>query len=144
MAQWHRVSPTSRRHARRSLVAIMRASIARMPPHKGQPDVREGLFGGRGAVRVWDLLADHAKSPAPFTAVLSCELDPGGSVGRHVQEQFPELVIGLEGAGEAAVDGRPQPLDAGDVVHLPLGSVLALRNRSDTEPLRYLIIKARA
>lgn len=115
-----------------------------MSPAKGQPDVREKLFGGRGAVRVWDLLADHDTAPAPFTAVLSCELDPGGSVGRHVQEHFPEIVIGLEGSGEAAVDRIWQTLDPGDVVHLPLGSVLELRNRSDREPLRYLIIKARA
>jgi quercetin dioxygenase-like cupin family protein len=115
-----------------------------MSPHKGQPDLREGLFGGQGVVRVWNLLADHRSAPKPFTAVLSCELDPGGSVGRHSQEQFPEIVIGLEGSGEATVDGREQALDPGDVVHLPLGSVLALRNRSDSEPLRYLIIKARA
>lgn len=115
-----------------------------MSPQKGQPDLREKLFGGRGAVRVWNLLADYERAPKPFTAVLSCELDPGGSVGRHVQEHFPELVIGLEGAGEAAVDGRWQPLEPGDVVHLPLGSVLELRNSSDSEPLRYLIIKASA
>jgi quercetin dioxygenase-like cupin family protein len=114
-----------------------------MPPQKGPADVRERLFGGRGAVRVWNLLADHQGKPKPFTAVLSCELDPGGSVGRHVQEHYPELVIGLEGAGEAAVDGGWQTLDPGDVVHLPLGSVLELRNRSASEPLRYLIIKAR-
>ncbi|HLT38347.1 MAG TPA: cupin domain-containing protein [Enhygromyxa sp.] len=114
-----------------------------MPPSKGQPDLRENLFGGRGVVRVWNLLADHRAPPSPFTAVLSCELDPGGSVGRHVQEQFPEIVIGLEGSGAAAVDGRVHSLDPGDVVHLPLGSVLELRNCSDREPLRYLIIKAR-
>lgn len=114
-----------------------------MSVHKGQPDLREALFGGRGVVRVWNLLADHKPAPKPFTAVLSCELDPAGSVGRHVQEHFPELVIGLEGTGEAGVDGQWQALEPGDVVHLPLGAVLELRNRSDSEPLRYLIIKAR-
>ncbi|MFO7566773.1 MAG: cupin domain-containing protein [Enhygromyxa sp.] len=115
-----------------------------MSVHKGPPDLREELFGGRGVVRVWDLLCDRRTPPAPFTAVLSCELDPGGSVGRHVQEHFPEIVIGLEGVGEAAVDGQWHSLGPGDVVHLPLGSVLELRNRSDSEALRYLIIKARA
>ena len=49
----------------------------------GPGDRREALFGGKGAVTVWNLLG---RTPAPpFTAVLSCELDPGGSVGRHRQ-----------------------------------------------------------
>lgn len=110
---------------------------------KGPVDVRAALFGGTGDVRVWNLLADFKRAPHPFTAVLSCELDPGGSVGRHVQQQFPEIVVGLSGDGEALVDGKPLALGEGDVVHLPLGSKLELRNRSDVAPLSYLIIKAR-
>ncbi len=108
---------------------------------KGQAFTREALFGGRGAVQVWNLLAGRAAPP--FTAVLSCELAPGGRVGRHRQEHFPEIVIGLEGQGEARVGDAAQPLTPGDVVHLPLGQALELRNLSDEAPLRYLIIKAR-
>jgi quercetin dioxygenase-like cupin family protein len=108
----------------------------------GVPFQRDGLFGGTGSVRVWDLLRGTAA--LPFTAVLGCELDAGGSVGRHRQDEYPEVVVGLEGDGEADVDGRTSPLGPGDVVHLPLGSVLALRNRSQTEVLRYLIVKAKA
>lgn len=106
------------------------------------PARRDGLFGGRGAVHVWDLLGGVGAEP--FTAVLYCELDPGGSVGRHVQEQYPEIVVGIDGQGEARVDDRPYRLAPGDVVHLPLGSVLAIENRSSDEPLSYLIVKARA
>jgi quercetin dioxygenase-like cupin family protein len=114
-----------------------------MTARKGPVDVRSALFGGTGDVRVWNLLAGHQHAPHPFTAVLSCELDPGGHVGRHVQQQFPEIVVGLSGDGEALVDGKPMALGEGDVVHLPLGSTLELRNRSDLVPLSYLIIKAR-
>jgi mannose-6-phosphate isomerase-like protein (cupin superfamily) len=106
---------------------------------KGAADVRRELFGGRGEVQVWSLLETAAE---PFTAILSCELSAGGSVGQHVQQQFPEVVVGLSGRGQASVDGRVRPLGAGDVVHVPLGSVLALENPGQ-EPLRYLIIKAR-
>ena len=102
--------------------------------------VHENLFGGRGQVRVWDLLTGPAE---PFTAVLSCELAAGGAVGTHVQEEFSEIVIGLGGDGNAIIDGGSHPLRAGSVVFLPLGSTLSLRNRSDTEPLSYLIVKAR-
>lgn len=112
-----------------------------MNVRKGSGDRREALFGGEGAVTVWDLLG--RMSASPFVAVLSCELDPAGSVGRHVQEHYPEIVIGLEGDGEASVNGELRPLTPGQVVHLPLGAVLAITNRSKDEPLRYLIIKAK-
>ncbi len=107
-----------------------------------KPARREKLFGGEGAVLVWDLLG--ATRADPFRAVLYCELDPGGSVGRHRQEHYPEIVIALSGLGEAQVDGARHPMGSGDVVHLPLGSVLALTNLSAEEPLRYLIVKAAA
>lgn len=103
-------------------------------------DVREALFGGRGEVRVWSVLAAGAE---PFTAALWCELAPAGSVGPHVQEEFPELIIGVSGEGQASVNGEACELGPGDSVFLPLGAVLALENRSQSEPLRYLIVKAR-
>jgi mannose-6-phosphate isomerase-like protein (cupin superfamily) len=101
--------------------------------------VREQLFGGQGAVRVWALTAQPAP---PFTAILACELDPAGRVGTHLQEQYPEIVIAISGTGEVRVNDVPSPFDAGQVVELALGSTLSIRNASQTEPLRYLIIKA--
>lgn len=99
------------------------------------------LFGGVGEVRVTSLV--HGATE-PFTAVLSCELAPGGRVGAHRQEEFPELVIGVAGEGEARVNGVAHVLDALHAVHLPLGAALEILNRSEREPLRYLIVKARA
>ena len=102
--------------------------------------VREALFGGRSAVRVWDL----APNPStPFTAVLACELEPGGSVGAHRQEHFPELVIGVEGIGSVEVNGVRSAFESGSVVELPCGHTLAIANGSEQQPLRYLIVKAR-
>ena len=111
-----------------------------MSLEKGTPDVRRELFGGSGEVRVWNLLQGSAE---PFTAILSCELSAGGSVGRHVQEHFAEVVIGVSGSGTAAVNEQRWPLGAGDVVHVPLGAVLSIDNHTSQVPLRYLIIKAR-
>ena len=104
-------------------------------------DVRQGLFGGQGAVRVWALTARPA---LPFTAVLACELDPDGSVGAHVQEQYPEIVIAVSGCGVVKVNDLPVAFAAGQVVELAQGHTLAIDNTSSIEPLRYLIIKARA
>lgn len=103
-------------------------------------DVRHGLFGGKGTVRVWALTATPA---LPFTAVLACELDPAGSVGAHVQDQYPEIVIAISGHGAVNVNDTPQSFEAGQVVELAQGHTLAIHNSSSIEPLRYLIIKAR-
>lgn len=105
-------------------------------PHNERAD----LFGGAGAVRIWNLLgAGHAP---PFSAVLRCELAPGGSVGPHRQQRDPELIVCLDGDGTITVDGQSAPFSAGRLAYLPLGGVLSLQNRSEAAPLRYLIVKA--
>jgi len=101
-------------------------------------DRRQALFGGRGAVRVWNL---GGRPMPPFTALLACELEPDSSVGAHVQQEFPESLIVIEGNGTAYVADDPTPLAPGSVVFLPLGATLALENASSTAPLRYLIVK---
>lgn len=101
--------------------------------------MRENLFGGQGRVQVWSLLEGQAP---PFTAALACELEAGGRVGRHVQDNCPEIVIGLGGLGEAVVGKQQWALRPGDVVYLPLGEVLEIINHSSDEALRYLIVKA--
>lgn len=109
---------------------------------RGGTDVRTALFGGKGSVKVSDLLGPRATPP--FSAVLFCELDPDGSVGVHQQQRDPELVLGLAGRGEATVQGNIEPLEPGSVVYVPFGATLSLRNLSSEEPLRYLIVKAEA
>jgi quercetin dioxygenase-like cupin family protein len=107
-----------------------------------KPARRVDLFGGKGEVLVTDLLAD-SEVTAPFTTVLACQLAPGGSVGTHVQQQDAEIVVVLDGEGAATVGGATRSLTPGTVVSLPHGQSLALENRSESEPLSYLIIKAR-
>jgi len=111
------------------------------PPSPLDPtraSVRHALFGGTGAVRVWDL---GARTP-PFTAVLLCELDAGGRVGEHRQESDHEVVVFVSGEAVAYVDGRPHPAVPGTAVPLALGSTLSIDNASITDPVRYVIVKA--
>src|SRR5277367_5247246 len=108
----------------------------------GSPARREALFGGTGEVLVWDLLG--AAELPPFTAVLACELAPGGRVGVHRQELYPEIVVVTGGEGSAELDGARTPIAVGTLLALPLGSTLSLTNASSDEPLRYLIVKAEA
>jgi quercetin dioxygenase-like cupin family protein len=107
---------------------------------RGGTDVRTALFGGTGNVKVTDLIGPRATPP--FSAVLFCELDPGGSVGAHQQQRDPELVLGIDGIGEATVAGNAEPLEPGSTIYVPFGATLSLKNLSPSEPLRYLIIKA--
>jgi quercetin dioxygenase-like cupin family protein len=100
---------------------------------------RRELFGGKGAVRVWDL---DATTP-PITAVLFCELDPGGRVGEHLQQRDQEIVIVVSGEAVLYVNGSPRACVAGSAIPLPLGSTLSVDNASPTAPVRYLIVKAK-
>jgi quercetin dioxygenase-like cupin family protein len=114
-------------------------SEQRSPLDPARASVRHALFGGVGTVRVWDL----GGATPPFTAVLLCELDPGGRVGEHVQQSDHEVVIVVAGEAVLAVDGRPHPAIPGTAVALPLGSTLSIDNASTTESVRYLIVKAK-
>jgi mannose-6-phosphate isomerase-like protein (cupin superfamily) len=109
----------------------------RARPH----DRRERLFGGSGAVLVWSLCASGPRPP--FGAILACELEGAGSVGAHVQQDFAEVLIVVEGQGLARVGVSPMALQPGVVLEIPLGQTLALENLSPERPLRYLIIKAK-
>ena len=110
---------------------------SRSRPH----DRRERLFGGNGAVLVWSL-CDSGPQP-PFGAILACELEAAGSVGTHLQQEFAEVLIVLEGEGVARVGGSPVVMQPGVVVEIPLGQTLALENTSTEHSLRYLIVKAK-
>jgi mannose-6-phosphate isomerase-like protein (cupin superfamily) len=104
-------------------------------------DRRERLFGGRGAVLVWSL-CDSGPRP-PFGAILACELEGAGSVGTHLQQEFAEVLIVVEGEGRAQVGGTPLVMQPGVVLEIPLGQTLALENALPEQPLRYLIVKAK-
>lgn len=103
---------------------------------------RRDLFGGAGEVTVQDLIGKQ--QAGSFEAVLGCELEPGGKVGAHHQETAEELVICLAGTGRVLVGGAPASFQPGAVAFVAKGATMALENLSSSEPLRYLIVKARA
>ena len=107
---------------------------------ESRSEIRENLFGGEGAVRIWNCLTSHPTEP--FKAALWCQLDPGGFVGRHRQTEYPEVVLCVGGIGRAVVGGQAHSLVRGNMVYLPLGATLSLHNESDEVALEYVIIKA--
>jgi mannose-6-phosphate isomerase-like protein (cupin superfamily) len=109
----------------------------RSRPH----DRRERLFGGSGAVLVWSLCNSGPRPP--FGAILACELEGAGSVGAHLQQEFAEVLIVVEGEGVARVGGSAMIMQPGVAFEIPLGQTLAFENASPERPLRYLIVKAK-
>ena len=101
---------------------------------------KSDLFGGTGEVKIWNLLAGR-KMP-PFSAALWCELEANGVVGRHRQQQDPEIIICTSGEGEATIGKHTHKMAKGTFLYVPLGVSLSLRNSSGL-PLCYLIIKAK-
>ena len=89
---------------------------------------RQDLFGGQGTVTIWNVFQEQAP---PFSAVLWCELEVGGRVGAHRQQEDPEIILTLSGEGVAEVNREPHPMSVGAVVSLPFGAVLAIENRGD-------------
>jgi quercetin dioxygenase-like cupin family protein len=114
-------------------------TVPESPLDPTRASVRHALFGGTGSVRVWDL----GGTTPPFTAVLLCELDPGGRVGEHVQQSDHEVVIVIAGEAVLEVDRRPHAAVPGTAVALPLGSTLSIANASTTNSVRYVIVKAK-
>ena len=71
-------------------------------------------------------------------------LGPGSSCGRHSTEDYEELLIILEGRGEAEMEGYGAlALEAGQVVYIPPRTQHNVHNRGDG-PLRYVYVVAPA
>ena len=71
-------------------------------------------------------------------------LEPGEDCGRHGTEDYEELLVILEGRGEAELEGRGAlALAAGQVAYIPPGTFHNVRNRGDGD-LRYVYVVAPA
>ncbi len=71
-------------------------------------------------------------------------LGPGEDCGRHGTEEYEELLVVLEGRGEAELEGYGAlALEAGQVAYIPPGTFHNVRNRGDGN-LRYVYVVAPA
>ena len=102
---------------------------------------KTNLFKGHGTVHIKDLLGAQVSA---FQAVLACVLDPQASVGTHLQTDADEVIIIHQGHGQAYINQKSYPLEAGVVLHVKQGQTLSLHNHSTSDSLHYHIIKTRA
>jgi mannose-6-phosphate isomerase-like protein (cupin superfamily) len=71
-------------------------------------------------------------------------LAPGEDCGRHSTEDYEELLVILEGRGEAELEGPGAlPVEAGQVVYIPPQTSHNVHQRGEGE-LRYVYVVAPA
>ncbi|GAA1153253.1 hypothetical protein GCM10009664_21500 [Kitasatospora gansuensis] len=105
---------------------------------RGPADVH-GVHGAHGLTH-WACLARRPGLLGGWEAVEWASLPPGGVSGEHLHTRTEEAYILLTGRGEIILDGRPHPVEAGDVVLTGLGTTHGLRN-AGTEALDWLVIE---
>lgn len=58
----------------------------------------------------------------PYSQVVVMSLAPGEDIGEEVHGHGDQVLLLVEGDGEAILEGRPSPVAAGDMVFVPAGT----------------------
>ncbi|MCP5371579.1 MAG: cupin domain-containing protein [Hyphomicrobiales bacterium] len=75
-------------------------------------------------------------------AVVKClHLDPGQESRPHIHRTAVDVMVIVGGRGLATVDGQPRPVEVGDVILNPSGTVHGIRNDGPGR-LTWLVIQA--
>ena len=95
---------------------------------------------GEGQVKIVNVYEKELTSPLNF--VHYTVLPPLTSIGAHTHGDDEELYIVLAGEGVMTVDGTESAVNEGDVILNPPFGSHALRNTSDSEELKILVMEA--
>ncbi|MEY9485202.1 mannose-6-phosphate isomerase-like protein (cupin superfamily) [Streptomyces calvus] len=101
-----------------------------------------GVHGAAGLTR-WRSLAGGKGLRGPYEAVEWACVPPGGLSGEHLHSRTEEVYVLLTGEGEALLNGRPQRVQAGELILTGLGATHGLRNVG-SEPLSWLTLEVPA
>jgi len=97
---------------------------------------------GEGQVKTVNVFDKELTSPLNF--VHYTVLPPLTSIGLHTHGDDEELYIVLAGEGAMTVDGTESTVKEGDVILNPPFGSHALRNTSESEELKILVMEAGA
>jgi mannose-6-phosphate isomerase-like protein (cupin superfamily) len=76
-----------------------------------------------------------------FSQVVVMTVPPGGEIGEEVHEGNDQLLVFVEGEGEAALDGRTSPVAPNQLVFVHAGTRHNFRNTGQV-PLRLVTVYA--
>ena len=71
----------------------------------------------------------------PHSQVVLMSVEPGSEIGEEVHDDVDQVLVFVEGTGEAVVDGDASGVEPGDLVFVPAGTLHNFLNRGDT-PLK--------
>jgi mannose-6-phosphate isomerase-like protein (cupin superfamily) len=78
---------------------------------------------------------------AEHSQVVLMTIPPGEEIGEEVHEGIDQLLVFVEGAAEAILEGESSPMQAGQAVLVPAGTRHNFRNMGDS-PLRLWTVYA--
>ena len=68
---------------------------------------------------------------APHTQVVVMSIPAGGEIGEEVHEDIDQVLVFVDGRGEADLDGKTRSVGVGDLVVVPAGTRHNFRNVGD-------------
>ena len=71
----------------------------------------------------------------PHSQVVLMSVEPGSEIGDEVHEDVDQVLVFVDGTGEAVVDGQTSGVEPGDMVFVPAGTRHNFVNRGDA-PLK--------
>ena len=93
-------------------------------------------------------IVEAAKANSNFRQVLSTgryaqvvlmSIPPGGEIGDEVHEHVDQVLVFVEGEGEAILDGTAGPFGPDRLVHVPAGTRHNVVNRGSTDLRLYTV-----
>jgi mannose-6-phosphate isomerase-like protein (cupin superfamily) len=87
-----------------------------------QPDEGESFWQPVPANGYAEVRVSHRKHPSITSLATGIQvIAPGCHIREHVHPDQEELLFFFEGVGEAVIDGKPHPLQAGTTVYIGAG-----------------------
>jgi mannose-6-phosphate isomerase-like protein (cupin superfamily) len=75
----------------------------------------------------------------PHSQVVLMSVEPGGEIGEEVHPDVDQVLVFVDGTGEAVLDGHSSGVEPGDLVFVPAGTRHNFVNRGDTALKLYTV-----
>ncbi len=75
----------------------------------------------------------------PHSQVVLMSVAPGSEIGEEVHDDVDQVLVFVEGTGEAVLEGQSSGVEPGDLVFVPAGTRHNFVNRGDTALKLYTI-----
>ena len=75
----------------------------------------------------------------PHSQVVLMSVEPGGEIGEEVHDDVDQVLVFVDGTGEAVLGGDSSSVEPGDLVFVPAGTRHNFVNRGDTALKLYTV-----